>query len=93
MKKGFSVVAPIRTMTPFSTSSSSTSCWARLKRCSSSMNSTVRRPAWARVARARSMIARTSLTDAPAALSLWNAAETCRAITNASVVLPVPGGP
>jgi len=49
--------------------------------------------ALASAARACSMIARTSLTEADAPLSMWNSAEQCRAMTCASVVLPAPGGP
>ena len=43
-KNGLAVVAPIKEITPASTSGSSTSCWARLKRWSSSMNRTVFTP-------------------------------------------------
>ena len=44
-KNGFCVVAPIRMTVPSSTSGSSTSCWALLKRCSSSTKRIVRWPA------------------------------------------------
>ena len=37
-KCGFSVVAPISTISPSSTAGSSVSCWALLNRCTSSRN-------------------------------------------------------
>ena len=67
-KYGFSVVAPIRINIPDSTSSSRTSCWARLKRCISSMKRTVLSPPAARVSLARAIIRRISLTLAAGAL-------------------------
>jgi hypothetical protein len=44
-KKGFSVVAAMRLTIRSSTADSRESCWVLEKRCTSSMNSTVRRPA------------------------------------------------
>lgn len=67
-KKGFSVVAPMSVSTAFSTSSSSTSCCARLKRCISSMKRTVLPPLSANLAFARPIILRISFTDAAGAL-------------------------
>ena len=90
--QGFCVVAPISVSTPSSTAGSSASCWARLKRWISSRNSTVRPPAASR-SRARAITARTSVTLADTADSSSNAASVVRAITRASVVFPVPGGP
>ena len=43
-KEGFSVVAPIMTMEPFSTYGRKASCWALLKRWISSTNRMVRTP-------------------------------------------------
>ena len=61
-KYGFSVVAPMRTMTPVSVAGSRRSCWALLKRWTSSMKSTVRWPRSPRRSRARWIASRTSLT-------------------------------
>ena len=56
-KKGFSVVAPTSTTRPSSTAGSSTSCWALLKRWTSSMNRIVPWPCSPRRRRASSMAA------------------------------------
>ncbi len=92
-KLGFSVVAAISVTQPFSTAGRSASCWLLLKRCTSSMNSTVPRPCMARLSRARSMTARTSLTPAVTAESSTKARPLPAESSEASVVLPVPGGP
>ena len=92
-KNGFSVVAPMSVMSPSSTLGSSASCCALLKRWISSRKRIVR---WSRSpsrARARSMISRTSLTDADTAESCSKARLVVAATTWASVVFPVPGGP
>jgi hypothetical protein len=92
-KNGFCVVAPMRMMRPSSTSGSSTSCWERLKRCNSSTNRIVRRPVSASSVRASSRIARTSLMPVATALTWRKTQRVCPAMTWASAVLPVPGGP
>ncbi len=53
----------------------------------------MRRPRSARAVRARSTASRMSLTPAMTAESCMNSASARRAISRASVVLPVPGGP
>ena len=53
----------------------------------------MRRPRSARAVRARSTASRMSLTPAITAESCMNSASARRAISRASVVLPVPGGP
>ncbi len=58
---GFSVVAPMNVIVPFSTCGRKASCWALLKRWTSSMNSTVVSPC-CRAASASAMAARTSFT-------------------------------
>ena len=61
LKLGFSVVAAMSVTSRFSTAGNKTSCWALLKRCTSSTNSTVDTPrASSRLAASR--WARTSLT-------------------------------
>ena len=47
------MVAPISTIVPSSTCGSSASCWLLLNRCSSSMKTTVRPPAWRSALRVR----------------------------------------
>ena len=59
---------------PSSTNGRNASCCALLKRCTSSRNSTVRRPLARRVAAPRSTAARTSLTPASTADSATNSA-------------------
>jgi len=92
LKLGFSVVAAISVTRRFSTAGSSTSCWALLKRCTSSTNSTVGRP-WASSRLAVSSWARTSLTPAVTAESSTKRRLVCLETTAAMVVLPTPGGP
>ena len=92
-KNGFSVVAATRVTHRFSTPGSSASCWALLKRCTSSTNSTVSRPVATSSARAASIAARTSLTPAETALTSTKRRSVCPLTIEAIVVLPVPGGP
>src|SRR5262245_61820197 len=89
---GFSVVAPMKVNSPDSTCGRKASCCALLKRCTSSTNTTVARPA-VRAARARSTASRISLTPDSTADSTMNCASTMLATSRASVVLPTPGGP
>ena len=94
VKNGFSVVAPTRITTPSSTSGSSTSCWALLKRWISSTNSSVRWPAAESRSRAAASTSRSSFTplvDGADMLAEW--LRVPPASSRASVVLPVPGGP
>ena len=67
LKNGFSVVAATSDTHRFSTPGSSASCWALLKRCTSSMKSTDSSPVVESRRRAASMAARTSLTPADTA--------------------------
>ena len=92
-KNGLSVVAAMRMTVPFSTSARSTSCWARLKRWSSSTKSTVRRPRPAIRRCAAAMTSRTSCTLLAAALTDCQCACVARATRCASALFPVPGGP
>ncbi len=92
-KNGFSVVAPMNDTQRFSTAGSRASCWALLKRCTSSMNRIVWapvRPSWLRAA---SIAARTSFTPAVTADSSVNRRLVTWLTTWARVVFPVPGGP
>ncbi len=86
------MVAATSSTTRFSTAASSASCWVLENRCTSSMNNTVWRPCTA-ARRASSMTARTSLTPADSAESASNRRPVACEISEASVVLPVPGGP
>ena len=90
---GFSVVAPIRTMSPASTRGRNASCCALLKRWISSTNTIVRRPIRRRRSCAAAMTSLISLMPASTALNGTKCACVISAITRASVVLPVPGGP
>ena len=92
-KYGFSVVAPISVTSPSSTTGSSASCWALLKRWISSRKRIVRCPWVPRRSRARAITARTSFTEAETAESSSKAAPVVAATIRASVVLPIPGGP
>ncbi len=92
-KYGFSVVAPIRVTSPSSTAGNSASCWALLKRWISSRKKIVLAPVVFRRSRARSITALTSALPACTALCSSNAAPDASAISRASVVLPLPGGP
>ena len=90
--EGFSVVAPMSVMAPFSTKGRNASCCALLKRWISSTNTMVRRPM--RVsASARFMTSRISLMPLVTAEKSMNLARVWAAMTRASVVLPTPGGP
>ena len=91
--EGFSVVAPIRTMSPASTRGRKASCCALLKRWISSMNRSVRAPPRRRASSASAITARISLIPESTALNATNRACVAVAISRASVVLPVPGGP
>ena len=91
-ERGFSVVAPISVTVPSSTSCSSPSCCARLKRWISSMNRIGRRPA-ARNLRASLKASRTSATPDMTAESAISGSPTAAASRRAKVVLPQPGGP
>src|SRR5690606_39508580 len=92
-KYGFSVVAASRVTVRSSTAESSESCWVRLNRCTSSMNSTVGGPPDRRRARAASMTDRTSLTPALRADIATNTRSVARATRWAMVLLPLPAGP
>ena len=89
---GFSVVAATSSTTRFSTAASNASCWVLENRCTSSMNSTVCSPC-AAARRAVSITARTSLTPADSADSASNRRPVACETSDASVVLPLPGGP
>src|SRR3569623_1133834 len=91
--EGSSVVAPMKVSVPSSTKGRKASCCALLKRCTSSTNRIVARPDCTRTCLASSTAARTSFTPASTAEMLKNCACTRRAMSRASVVLPVPGGP
>ncbi len=92
-KDGFSVVAPMNTSVPSSMYGRKVSCWVLLKRCTSSRNSTVRRPVAARSVCAFSTAARTSLMPAITADKAMNCASDPCATRRARVVFPDPGGP
>ena len=93
-KEGFSVVAPMRTMVPFSTAPSRASCWALLKRWISSINR-MGAPFWLKreLPRAFSKTSRTSLTPAVTALRVKKSRSRVWAMMWARVVFPTPGGP
>jgi hypothetical protein len=93
LKCGFSVVAPTSETQRFSTPGRRASCWVLLNRCTSSTNSTVSVPLCARARRAPAMTSRTSLTPAETAEISMNRRLVCRLMSEAMVVLPVPGGP
>ena len=92
-KYGFSVVAPISVIRPDSTTGSSTSCWALLKRWISSRNRIVRRPCPPSRSRARPITAVTSALPTCTADSSSKSLPVAWAMMRASVVLPVPGAP
>ena len=92
-KNGFSVVAAIRLTIRSSTALSRLSCCVLENRWTSSMKSTVRRPAKVSSRFAAVMTARTSLTPESSADSWTNCRLVASEMTCASVVLPVPGGP
>ena len=87
------MVAAISVTQRFSTPGSSASCWALLKRCTSSTKSTVSWPVATSSARAASIAARTSLTPAETAETSTKRRSVCWLTIAAMVVLPVPGGP
>ena len=89
---GFSVVAPIRMMLPFSTKGRKASCCALLKRWISSTNTMVRSPK-RRFCSACSMTARISRMPLVTALKSTKADFVRLAMMRASVVFPTPGGP
>ena len=68
-KEGFSVVAPMSTMSPASTCGRKASCCARLKRWISSTKTTVRAPSRCRAAAASIITCLTSLTPDSTALN------------------------
>ena len=90
---GFSVVAPISTMVPFSTWGRKASCCARLKRWISSTKRIVRCPRRPPSASASVITWRISLTPETTAENGTKRAPATSARRRASVVLPVPGGP
>ena len=92
-KYGFSVVAPISMTVPSSTYGKSASCCALLKRCISSINKIVRFPLMAMVSFAFSTMSVISFLPAVVAFICRNSPAVVFAITWASVVFPVPGGP
>ena len=90
---GFSVVAPMSTMSPASTRGRKASCCALLKRWISSTKTIVRCPLDRRRSSAAVMTILMSLMPAITALKGTNRARVASAMMRASVVLPVPGGP
>ena len=78
-------------MRPSSMYSSRLCCCLRLKYCISSKYS--RMPDAPNIPPVSARIALTSASEAVVALSLWNAMPDAAAMTEAAVVLPVPGGP
>ena len=90
---GFSVVAPISTMSPASTRGRNASCCALLKRWISSTNRIVRRPSCRRAASASAITALMSRMPDSTALKAMKCACVTPAMRRAMVVLPVPGGP
>ena len=89
---GFSVVAPIKIILPFSTYGKKASCWALLKRCISSTNTIVFLP-YRRASSASFITALISRIPLVTALKLIKCACVCLAMILASVVFPTPGGP
>ena len=89
---GFSVVAPIRIMLPFSTNGKNASCCALLNLCISSTNSTVFSPNRLFFS-ACSITCLISFIPLVTAEKSMNLAFVPPAIMRASVVLPTPGGP
>ena len=92
-KNGFSVVAPTNTRSPSSTNGRRTSCWARLKRWTSSRKRIVPCPCSPSRARpAPRSRARPSLRPTTAE-RFSKALAVAPAMSLATVVLPIPGGP
>ena len=92
-KNGFSVVAPTRMTTRFSTACRSASCWLRLKRWISSTKRIVFVPADASLRSAAEISLRRSATVPPIAETSTNAERVVSAMMRAMLVLPVPAGP
>ena len=92
-KVGFSVVEPIIVIVPFSTYGRIASCWALLKRCTSSMKRIVCRLWSFKSSRACSTTRRKSATPALTALSSTKLRLVTREMMRARVVFPEPGGP
>ena len=90
--EGFSVVAPMRMMLPFSTKGRNASCCALLKRWISSTNRMVCSPK-RRFASAVCITSLISLIPLVTALKSMKFAFVLLAMMRASVVLPTPGGP
>ena len=90
---GFSVVAPMRTMSPASTRGRNASCCALLNRWISSTKRIVRRPSSRREASASAITALMSLMPESTALKAMKRARVMVAMRRAIVVFPVPGGP
>lgn len=91
-KEGFSVVAPMRMMLPFSTKGRKASCCALLKRWISSTKTMVFSPK-RRFSSASCITPRISLMPLVTAEKLMNLARVWLAMTWARVVFPTPGGP
>jgi hypothetical protein len=90
--EGFSVVAPTKIMLPRSMCGRNASCCTLLNRCTSSTNSTVRRPPSNRRC-ASASTSRTCGKPLSTAEIATNSASAYRASNKARVVLPQPGGP
>ena len=91
-KEGFSVVAPMRMMLPFSTKGRKASCCALLKRWISSTKRMVLTPKRLFFS-ACSMTCLISLMPLVTAEKSMNVAFVRWAMMRASVVFPTPGGP
>ena len=91
-KEGFSVVAPIRMILPFSTNGRKASCWALLKRWISSTKTMVLSP-YRRLFSACCITVRISLMPLVTAEKSINSDRVLLAIIRARVVFPTPGGP
>ena len=91
-KEGFSVVAPMRRMLPFSTKGRKASCWALLKRWISSTKTMVRSPN-CRLRSACCITERISLIPLVTAEKSMNSDFVVWAMIRAKVVFPTPGGP
>ena len=91
-KEGFSVVAPIRMIAPFSTNGRKASCCALLKRCISSTKTIVLFPLMLSSS-AFFITSLISLMPLVTAEKFMKDALVFLAITLAKVVFPTPGGP
>ena len=92
-KNGFSVVAPIKVIVPFSTKGNKKSCWLLLKRCISSINRIVFFPYIPYWFFASFMTSSISFFPAMVAFNSLKFELVVFAIPFANVVFPVPGGP